>query len=362
LGDICELKYGKALAAKVRVPGEVPVFGSNGQVGTHCATLTSGPTIVVGRKGSFGEVNYSEVGCWPIDTTYFVDGTATDQDLRWLHHVLPSLRLTELSRAAAVPGLSREDAYRRELLLPPIEEQRRIAAILDQAESIRAGNEGTQLALAALAHAFYLSDGRIEDAPTLALAELCAAPGDIKCGPFGTQLKSSEFRTAGVPLWGIKQVNRGFQAPTPEHVDAATAARLSAFDIVPGDIVMTRKGTVGNCAVYPEHFPQGIMHSDLLRIRVDTNLVLPAFLSHQLHHSRAVNAQLARQSAGAVMPGLNVTKLKMLSVRVPDMAVQREFVHATRSVGVTQDKVQRRGVALATLFSSLQARAFSGRL
>src|SRR4051794_19967562 len=106
LGEICEFKYGKSLAADNRVPGGVAVYGSNGVVGSHTTAITNGPTVVVGRKGSFGEVNYSNAPCWPIDTTYYIDSSATFVDLRWLSYLLPTLRLTELNRAAAVPGLN----------------------------------------------------------------------------------------------------------------------------------------------------------------------------------------------------------------------------------------------------------------
>ncbi|EQD49804.1 restriction modification system DNA specificity subunit, partial [mine drainage metagenome] len=127
LGEVCDFKYGKSLPESVRAGGNVPVFGSNGQVGMHDEPLSAGPTIVIGRKGSFGEVHFSPSPCWPIDTTYYVDSTATKADLRWLTYRLASLGLNKLNRAAAVPGLNREDAYRQRLLLPPHHEQRRIA-------------------------------------------------------------------------------------------------------------------------------------------------------------------------------------------------------------------------------------------
>jgi type I restriction enzyme S subunit len=136
LGDICELKYGKSLPASARDGGAVRVYGSNGPVGEHSHGLTVGPAIIIGRKGSFGEVHYSPSPCWPIDTTYYVDETSTKADLRWLAHQLSVLGLKDMNRAAAVPGLNREDAYRQRLMLPPLEEQRRIAAILDQAQQL----------------------------------------------------------------------------------------------------------------------------------------------------------------------------------------------------------------------------------
>src|SRR5699024_7018620 len=59
LGEVCEFKYGKSLAAARRDGGKYSVYGSNGKVGWHSVSLTTGPTIVIGRKGSFGEVTYS---------------------------------------------------------------------------------------------------------------------------------------------------------------------------------------------------------------------------------------------------------------------------------------------------------------
>src|SRR5882672_8076796 len=73
---------------------------------------------------------------------------------------------------------------------------------------------------------------------------------------------------------------------------------------------------IGNGA-YPYEFPVGMMHSDLLRVRVNGDLCDPDFFSHQLHHSRDVKHQMSLISGGAIMAGVNVTKLKALEVIVP---------------------------------------------
>ena len=362
LGQIGEFRYGKSLPASLRHDGPVPVYGSNGAVGSHSVALTCGPTVVVGRKGSFGEVHFSDHACWPIDTTYYVDGSATDVDLRWLYWTLPSLRLTELNRAAAIPGLNREDAYRRRLMLPPLAEQRRIAAILDQADALRVKRRKSLGLLDDLARSVYVQMFDGHDWPRRALVDLCVSPDDIKCGPFGTQLQKSEFREVGVPLWGIKNVNAKFELPAWEFLDERTAQRLSQYSVLPDDIVMTRKGTIGNCAVYPEGFPLGIMHSDLLRLRMDKRRVLSPFLSHQLHEGPRVARQLHAVSGGAVMPGINVTKLKRLVVDVPPMDLQREFVERTTSIAEQRVLSTGHSASLRGLFSTLQAHAFSGAL
>lgn len=132
LRHVCHLAYGDSLPSEAREPGSVPVFGSNGIVDFHNAPNTSGPVIVIGRKGSFGAVNFSEGAAFAIDTTYFVDERCTRADLRWLYYVLPCTGLTDVSMDSAVPGLSRSHAYGKSVALPPVGEQRAIAEFLDQ--------------------------------------------------------------------------------------------------------------------------------------------------------------------------------------------------------------------------------------
>ena len=134
LKNICRLAYGDALAADVRIEGAIPVLGSNGQVGFHTVPNTKSPRVVVGRKGSFGKVNYSAQPVFAIDTTFFVDDRYTNADLRWLFYVIGWLRLDEVSKDSAVPGLGREDAYQAVAPLPPHREQTAIVRFLDHAD------------------------------------------------------------------------------------------------------------------------------------------------------------------------------------------------------------------------------------
>ena len=139
LGDVIELKYGKALPAKSRDGEQYPVFGSNGIVGYHSEPLIEGPALVVGRKGSIGEVHLSKEDCSPIDTTYFVNEFNGQPPLFWLNK-LRCLNLADLNRATALPGLNRNDAYQLKLLLPPVQEQKRIVKKIEalQARSCKA--------------------------------------------------------------------------------------------------------------------------------------------------------------------------------------------------------------------------------
>jgi len=131
LRHICRFAYGDSLAAENREDGATAVYGSNGQVGMHDTSNTLAPVIVVGRKGSFGKLNYSHEPVFAIDTTYFIDKRHCSENLDWLAYALQPLKLDEASKDSAVPGLAREDAYKHKLPVPPIEEQQTIARFLD---------------------------------------------------------------------------------------------------------------------------------------------------------------------------------------------------------------------------------------
>lgn len=114
VGDVLELKYGKALKADDRRGGEIAVVSSAGIVGWHDEAIVNGPVIVIGRKGNVGSVHWVDGPSWPIDTAYYV---STGLPLRF---VVEQLRRTEFTNThAAVPGLSRDGAYSRPFLLPP---------------------------------------------------------------------------------------------------------------------------------------------------------------------------------------------------------------------------------------------------
>ncbi|WP_084146574.1 restriction endonuclease subunit S [Paenibacillus wynnii] len=126
LGSIAEFIYGKSLPASQRSNEGYPVFGSNGIVGFHDEFLIEGPVIVVGRKGSHGEVSWFEESGWPIDTTYYVKPLG-QLHYRYLYYLLLTINLKKLNRSTAIPGLNREDAYKQKVAIPPLSEQKRIA-------------------------------------------------------------------------------------------------------------------------------------------------------------------------------------------------------------------------------------------
>ncbi len=113
IGELAPLKYGKALKADDRVPGPYPVYGSSGIVGTHDKALVTGPAIIVGRKGNVGSVYWTNSDFYPIDTVYYIEPENCNL---YLYYAL--LKTQFISTDVAVPGLNRDYAHSRTLLVP----------------------------------------------------------------------------------------------------------------------------------------------------------------------------------------------------------------------------------------------------
>ena len=190
------------------------------------------------------------------------------------------------------------------------------------------------------------------------LVDTCVNPDDIKCGPFGTQLSKDEYVDSGVAVWEIPQINSLFSTTPTHYLTEEKAKQLDAYSIRPGDIAMSRKGNVGKCAVFPSSLAEGIIHSDVLRIRVDDSRVLPVFMMHQLHYSGAVQHQIALVSSGAIMAGINVTKLKQIFVHIPPMEQQNQFVAFVKQVDKSKVVAQRALEETQLLFDSLMQEYF----
>jgi len=132
LGDVLQLNYGKSLPVKNRVDGPIPVYGSNGIVGSHNEAIVDQPGLIVGRKGSAGQVHRSLGPFCPIDTTFYVTAKdAPDTDLEFLFYLLSHIDLTRITGDVGVPGLNREMAYMEPVHFPEaLPEQKKIAHIL----------------------------------------------------------------------------------------------------------------------------------------------------------------------------------------------------------------------------------------
>ena len=133
LGEVVTLHYGKALPRDERSPqGAIPVYGANGVKDYSDRSHFCGPSLIVGRKGSAGEVTRVDGPFWPLDVAYYTTHDRDRLDFDFLEYALSILNLPSMARGVK-PGINRNDVYATSIPLPPLEDQRRIVGTLDEA-------------------------------------------------------------------------------------------------------------------------------------------------------------------------------------------------------------------------------------
>ena len=133
LREVLTLHYGKALPKEDRNPsGSIPLYGANGIKEYSDQSLSTGPSLIIGRKGSAGEITRVEGPFWPLDVTYYTEHDDTRVDFDFLEYALRIMDLPSHAKGVK-PGINRNEVYGLPICLPPLEEQKRIVAVLDQA-------------------------------------------------------------------------------------------------------------------------------------------------------------------------------------------------------------------------------------
>lgn len=270
-------------------------------------------------------------------------------------------------RGATVGGISRGFVDYVMFELPSLRDQLHIAHILSKAETLIAQRkESIRLLDEFLKNTFLeifgnntANDKGWEKIP---LVGGCKNEKDVKCGPFGTQLSKSEYQDNGIPVWGIPQINSEFKILPKEYLTKDKAAELDEYSVIPYDIVMSRKGNVGKCSLFPKGFSKGIIHSDVLRIRTDNEKVHPVFLLYQLKCSKKIEMQIKGVTKGAIMAGINVGLLKHIIIDLPPLELQTQFAWIVEKAEALKAHYQQSLRELENLYGSLSQRAFRGEL
>ena len=126
LGEVIKLEYGKSLGeSKRNSNGLYPIYGANGVKDRTDEFYYDKKSIIVGRKGSAGELNLTEEKFWPLDVTYFVTFDEKKYDLMFLYFILSKLNLPKLAKGVK-PGINRNEVYEINICFPTLREQKTI--------------------------------------------------------------------------------------------------------------------------------------------------------------------------------------------------------------------------------------------
>ena len=369
LGEVIKLEYGKPLPKESREEGgKYPAYGANGVKCWSNQYCLDRPSIIVGRKGSAGEVNLTEEKFWPLDVTYFVTYDDTQYDLTFLYHCLKHLRLTKLAKGVK-PGINRNDVYQIEFAFPPLPEQKRIVAILDEAfEGIDSAIANTEKNLANSREIFesYLNtiftqkgDGWVEKK----LGDVC----QFENGDRGKNYPNrEEYVESGIP-WintGHIKPNGTLSQSEMNFITQEKYESLRSGKIRQGDLVYCLRGaTIGKTALV-DPLTVGAVASSLVIIR-PSNLLDSHFLYYFL--TSLVGQRLIKlYDNGAAQPNLGAKSVAKYIIYLPNFAEQKVIVKKLVALAVKTKRLEtiyrQKIAALKELKQSILQKAFTGEL
>jgi type I restriction enzyme S subunit len=292
----------------------------------------------------------------------------TDEvDAGFLYHWLRANRafLESLGNGATFKEVSKAVVSRVQITLPPLDEQRHIAEILDKADATRRQRKETIALIEDLQHSAFLEmvgPGAADYAAwSVRSVESLAAvhPNAMRTGPFGSDLLHSEFVDRGIAVLGIDNaVQNRFAWGERRFVTAGKYERLRRYTVFPGDVIVTIMGTTGRSAVVPDDIPTAITTKHLATITLDRSQAESEFISQALFRHPDVLRQITAANRGAIMSGLNLGLIKRLRVPVPPIHRQREFSQVTARIRAMTDRLETARDTAGGLFESLVARAF----
>jgi type I restriction enzyme, S subunit len=292
-------------------------------------------------------------------------------DQRYIFHFLRQgwIRRAGERRMTGSAGQRRvPEAFLRTISIPmpPVEEQQRIAAILDAADELRAKRRGSLRLLDTLTESMFLDMFGDQHAswPIVPTASLAADEAHaIRTGPFGSQLLHSEFVDDGVAVLGIDNaVQDRFAWGRPRFITEEKFSQLRRYQVKPGDVLVTIMATCGRVAIVPDNIPPAINTKHLCCITLDRTRCLPSYLWAAFRFHPGLRRQLGANARGAVMPGLNMGLIKGATLPLPPIEMQANFGQCLGKLENVATRQAEHDRQLNVLFASLQHRAFRGEL
>ena len=287
--------------------------------------------------------------------------------LHWLRTDEIIHRATQESSGANLPRISPSILSSFEIPLPAtLAEQKRLAAILDQADAIRRKRQ----------QALRLTDDFLRSVFLDLFEENRFAPTTIQSLIDDTTLlyhkdgnhgglypRATEFGAEGIPFISAKHIDDDGELNLVRvpllGFEKARSLRLGWLQ--PKDVLLAHNATVGPCAMYDGQFPEALIGTSLTAFRANPNKLLPEFLLAALR-SAPFQKQLYAVMSQTTRNQVPITAQRTFVLSIPPLSMQADFARIAEVVNLTRRKELKALAEAEALFQSLQHHAFTGQL
>ena len=362
--DILHIVSGKNQKAVENPNGKYPIYGSGGLMGYADDYLCEAGTTIVGRKGTINRPIFVPEPFWNIDTAFGVV-PGKELDPKYLYYFCVHFNFMPLDKSTGRPSLAKSDLLKIEMPVPPLPEQERIVARIEELFSqLDAGVETlkktkAQLAVyrqAVLKEAF--SD--CDDSVTMGSVATMIDPQPSHRTP-------PEFEN-GIPYIGIGDIDyneKTIRFKNARKVNPSVYEdHLQRYTLRDGDFVMGKIGTIGKPFRLP--LPQNYtLSANVILIQPDAGKINPEYLFWQFS-SPLITEQLMEGKNETSQPAFGIQKARLLQIKMCSPEAQDRIVYDIREkISVCEHIEQTVTLSLQqaeAMRQSILKDAFEGRL
>lgn len=363
LVDICRPKQWPTISSSQLTKDGYPVYGANGKIGFYSEFTHADPTLMITCRGATcGNVHISEPHAYINGNAMALDDMSDSVDLRYLYYFFKSRGFDDVISGSAQPQITRQGLTKIEIPLPPLTEQKRIAAILDKADALRRKRQqAIDLADQFLRSVFLDMFG--DPATNPKKFPVGTIRDMVESANYGTSAKASE--TIGeypVLRMGNITYQGGWDFTDLKYIDL-TEKDLPKYLVYQGDLLFNRTNSrelVGKTAVYDQSEPMAFA-GYLVRMRTNekgNTHYISGYLNSA--HGKSVLVGMCKSIVG--MANINAQELQNIKILIPPVELQHQYKQIVTALKERMVKHHSSLNELNDLFASLSQSAFAGKL
>ena len=332
--DVLTIVNGKNQKKVENPNGKYPIYGSGGIMGYADDYICEANTVVIGRKGSINNPIFAETPFWNVDTAFGLCAIPTKLHPKYLYYFCEKFDFEQLNTTVTIPSLTKANLLNVEIPLPPLDEQCKIAAVLDKVSDLIAKRR-QQL-------------DKLDELVKARFSELLSV---IDC------IHSAE------PLENyLENITYGFTNPMPDSKEGPW--KITAKDIADGkinfltarkttteafdgltkkskplidDVLLTKDGTLGRMAIVED---ANICVNQSVAVLRCNKRVMPKILMYLLQMPE-YQQKMVSNAGGGTIKHIYITKVGKMLINIPNIETQRAFLYFVEQTEKTKTTISR---------------------
>ncbi|MEG8036894.1 restriction endonuclease subunit S [Sphingomonas sp. LR61] len=318
LGEVLRIKNGRD--HKSLGDGDIPVYGSGGIMRYVDAAAAEGPSVLIPRKGSLGNIFYVEGPFWVVDTIFRTEIDTKLVEPKFVYHQLMTMALGEMNQAGGVPSQTQSVLNLLRIPVPPLDVQREIVRVLDQFAELVAELEA-ELEARRAQYDYYAGELLTvdQDVPRVRFGSVATIGRGASPRPIQQFLTDDPDGAPWIKI-GDVPANGKYITRTDQRVTSDGAAKSRR--VMPGDFVLSNSMSFGRPYISKI---EGYIHDGWLAIGGFNDSYVSDYLYYLLR-SAPVQEEFKRRAGSGTVQNLNAEIVRSVEIPLPSREVQERVV------------------------------------